>query len=359
MWTPRTGARAGVKLIKKIAIISLSRGILGESFIQHEVKIGMKRLNDYGLEVVTTENALKGMTYLSEHPELRAKDLLNALSDKSIDMILCAIGGDDTYRLLPYLFENDELKKVVENNKKIFLGYSDTTMNHFMLHKVGLNTFYGQAFLPDICELDNEMLPYTSKYFEELIRTGTIREIQPSEYWYEERKSFDESQIGVPKNKHKNLGFELLQGSATFNGQILGGCIESIYDMFDNSRYSDTVDLCKKYNLFPTLDDWTNKILLLESSEEKTHPKVYKKMLIKLKETGIFSVIKGIIVGKPMDEAYYKDYKKILIEIVEDSNLPIVYNVNIGHSSPKCIIPFGITAYVDTREQIIRFESST
>ena len=249
-------------MIKKVAIISLSSGILGEPFVRHEVKIGMKRLHDYGLEVATTENALKGMTYLSEHPESRVEDLLTALKDKSVDMILCAIGGDDTYRLLPYLFENDELKKAVENNKKIFLGYSDATINHFMLHKAGLHTFYGQAFLPDICELDNEMLPYTRKYFEELIRTGTIREIRPSEYWYEERKSFDESQIGVPKNKHKNSGFELLQGSATFNGQILGGCIESIYDMFDNSRYSDTVDLCKKYNLFPAPDDWTDKILI-------------------------------------------------------------------------------------------------
>ncbi|WP_315451089.1 LD-carboxypeptidase [uncultured Treponema sp.] len=156
-------------MIKKVAIISLSSGILGEPFIRHEVKIGMKRLHDYGLEVVTTENALKGMTYLSEHPESRAEDLLNALKDKSVDMILCAIGGDDTYRLLPYLFENDELKKAVENNKKIFLGYSDATINHFMLHKAGLHTFYGQAFLPDICELANEMLPYTRKYKEELL----------------------------------------------------------------------------------------------------------------------------------------------------------------------------------------------
>ena len=156
-------------MIKKLAIISLSSGILGEPFIRHEVKIGMKRLHDYGLEVVTTENALKGITYLSEHPESRAEDLLNALNDKSVDMILCAIGGDDTYRLLPYLFENDELKNAVKDNKKIFLGYSDTTVNHFMLHKAGLHTFYGQAFLPDICELDTEMLPYTSKYKEELL----------------------------------------------------------------------------------------------------------------------------------------------------------------------------------------------
>ena len=41
-----------------------------------------------------------------------------------------------------------------------------------MLNKVGIKTFYGQAFLPDICELSNDMLTYTKKYFEELIKTG-------------------------------------------------------------------------------------------------------------------------------------------------------------------------------------------
>lgn len=343
-------------MIKKISIISLSSGILGESFVQHEVKIGMQRLKDYGVDVVITENAFKGMDYLSKHPEARAKDLLNALNDKSIDMILCAIGGDDTYRLLPYLFENDELKTAVKNNKKIFLGYSDTTMNHFMLHKVGLNSFYGQAFLPDICELDKQMLPYTRKYFEELIQTCKIKEIRPSDIWYTERESFDESQIGTSKLEHKNQGFELLQGSAIFNGKILGGCIETIYNVFDNFRYADTVDLCKKYNLFPPLEDWKGKILLLESSEEKTKPELYKRMLLKLKESGIFSVINGIIVGKPADEAYYKDYKKLLVNIVEDASLPILYNINVGHASPRCIIPFGVNAFVDAEKQIINFE---
>jgi muramoyltetrapeptide carboxypeptidase LdcA involved in peptidoglycan recycling len=45
-------------MIKKVAIITLSRGILGEPFVKHEVEIGIKRLKEYGLEVVLTENAL-------------------------------------------------------------------------------------------------------------------------------------------------------------------------------------------------------------------------------------------------------------------------------------------------------------
>lgn len=47
-------------------------------------------------------NALKGRDYIAKHPEKRAEDLLQAFKDPEIDMILCAIGGDDTYRLMPY-----------------------------------------------------------------------------------------------------------------------------------------------------------------------------------------------------------------------------------------------------------------
>ncbi len=271
-------------------------------------------------------------------------------------MILCAIGGDDSYRLLPYLFGNDELKKAVQGRKKIFLGYSDTTMNHLMLHKAGLDSFYGQAFLPDVCELDRQMLPYTRHYFEELIQTGTIREIRPSDVWYSERTAFDESQVGIPMEQHENQGFELLQGCPSFSGKILGGCIESLYDIFDMGRYPDTVDLCSRYGLFPSLEDWKGKILLLESSEEKTKPDLYRKMLLKLKATGIFSVISGILVGKPIGECYYEDYRRLLLDVVGNPSLPILYNVNVGHASPKCIIPFGVPAYVDAEKQRIRFE---
>ena len=60
-------------------------------------------------------------------------------------------------------------------------------MNHLMLHKLGFGTFYGQSFLADVCEMEDDMLPYTKKFFEELIKTGNIKEIVPSDVWYEER----------------------------------------------------------------------------------------------------------------------------------------------------------------------------
>lgn len=342
------------KMVKTIEIVSLSSGTIGESFVAHELQIGVERLKAMGLQVKFSGHALKGIDYIKNHPKDRASDLLEAYADPEVDMILCAIGGDDTYRLLPYLFDHDELKKVM--NDKVFLGFSDTTMNHFMLHKLGVRTFYGQSFLADVCELEKDMLPYSRKYFEELISTGTIREIRPSDVWYEERKAFDESQIGVPRISHKNNGFSLLQGSPVFYGRILGGCIDSIYDIFNNERYKDSVDLCEKHGLFPSLDDWQGRILLLETSEEKPTPEEYEKMLRVLMEYGLFEVISGVLVGKPMDETYSDEYQKLLVSVIDRPELPILYNINVGHAAPRCIIPFGINARVDAEKQVISFE---
>ncbi|MBF1294740.1 MAG: LD-carboxypeptidase [Parvimonas sp.] len=340
--------------VRKIGIVSLSSCVLGEDFVAHEVKIGIERLKEYGIEVEFLPNSKKGIEFIKNNPEARAKDLIKAFEDDSIDMILTAIGGDDTYRLLPYLFENNELEKVVK--QKIFLGFSDTTMNHFMLNKVGIKTFYGQAFLPDICELSNEMLPYSKHFFEELINTGKIKEIYPSDVWYNEREDFSEKSIGISMEEHQNRGFELLRGNARFEGQILGGCLETIFDIFDNTRYEDSVYLCKKYEIFPSLEEWKNKILLLETSEERPKPELFRKMILKLQEYGIFDVISGLIVGKPQNEEYYDEYKQILLDEIKNQDLSIVYNINIGHSTPRCIIPFGVNAKVDVERQIIEFE---
>ena len=107
--------------VKKIGIVTLSSGIMGENFIQHELNLGKKRLEEYGVAVEFLPHALKGLEFIKQHPECRAQDFLAAFQDDSIDMILTAIGGDDTYRLLPYLFEQDALKKVAK--QKIFLGF--------------------------------------------------------------------------------------------------------------------------------------------------------------------------------------------------------------------------------------------
>ena len=339
--------------VKNVAIVSLSSGIIGEQSVKFEVDIGLRRLKEYGLNVKFMPHALMGLEYVRAHPEKRAEDLLQAFRDPEIDMILCAIGGDDTYRLLPYLFEHNELTDAVTD--KIFLGFSDTTINHLMLHRTGLRTFYGQSFLSDVCELGPEMHAYTRKYFEELISTGKISEIRPSDVWYGERERFSPDQAGVPLPSHPDRGFELLQGPPVFYGKILGGCIDTLYDVFDGGRNADMPAQCEKYHLFPDKEDWRGRILLLESSEERPAPEKYRRALEYLKSAGVFDSVSGILAGKPMNETYAEEYKKLLVEVIDRRDLPVVFNVNTGHAMPRCIIPLGVEAHVDADGQFIRF----
>lgn len=338
-----------------VAVVSLSSGMLGEPFVSHQLELAKKRLEGYGFQVKFMPNALKGIDYIKAHPEKRARDLLDAFQDRETKAILCAIGGEDTYRLSPYLFESGELERAVRENPKLFLGFSDTTVNHLMLYRCGLNTFYGQALLPDLGELEREMLPYTQKYFEQLFIAGDIPEIVPSPVWYEERASFGPESLGIRRISHADgKGFELLQGSGRFGGRILGGCVESLADMLTGKRFPDEKQLVRQYGLFPSPQEWTGKLLLLETSEEKPEPAVLKEMLEAIKAAGVFAAVSGVLIGKPMDETYYDAYREVYLQAIDTPELSIVYNVNVGHAVPRCIVPFGVMAQVDAKANTIR-----
>ena len=92
-----------------------------------------------------------------------------------------------------------------------------------------MRTFYGQSFLADVCEIGEGMLPYSRGYFDELVRTGTVHEVRPSDTWYEARTDFGPNRIGTPLTAHRDQGFKLLQGSPTFSGEVLGGCIDTLF----------------------------------------------------------------------------------------------------------------------------------
>ena len=59
-------------MVKNIAIVSLSSGTIGEAFAAHEVEIGIRRLKEYGLNVIMMPHAQKGIEYVKNHPEDRA-----------------------------------------------------------------------------------------------------------------------------------------------------------------------------------------------------------------------------------------------------------------------------------------------
>lgn len=205
-----------------VALVSLSSGLIGEKAFIHKYTLAQKRLKEkFGLNLIAMPNSLKGIEYLHAHPDKRAEDFMDAFKDKNIKGIICAIGGEDTIRLLPYIdFE------VIKNNPKVFLGYSDSTINHFMMYKAGVTSYYGPNIMCDFAEY-GDMYEYTENAIKELLFYANPNyEMKKSSYWVNEFISWDEKNIDKFKERIPDeIGYEIVQGT----GKIIRKFIRRLY----------------------------------------------------------------------------------------------------------------------------------
>lgn len=324
----------------KVAIVSLSSGLIGEPQFIHKYHLGKERLEkEFGLKVVAMPNSLKGIDFVYKHPELRAKDLMDAFKDKSIKAIITTIGGDDTIRTLPFI----DLQ-VIKNNPKIFMGYSDSTINHFMMQKAGLVSFYGPCLMCQFAEYV-KMFDYTKNAIKMLFDSSDRLEIKSSPYWGDDFIPWGEENINKGRSlKKDNKGYELLQGKGVVRGKLIGGCID-VFPMLIGT------------SLWLSKDEFKDKILFLETSEDKPNPDNVKFILRGLGAQGIFDVIAGVIIGKPQEKKYYEEYKQVYKDVIGveygRKDMPIIYNVSCGHSYPIGIIPMGIEMEINAKNKTL------
>ncbi|WP_270577653.1 S66 family peptidase [Caldibacillus thermoamylovorans] len=317
----------------KVATVSPSWGGAGDPEIRWRYEQGVERLKTvFDLQVVPMPNSLKGTEYLYNHPEARAEDLMAAFRDPDIKAIFTNIGGEDSIRLLPYIDF-----KVIHNNPKIFMGYSDTTIPHLFCLKAGVSSFYGPSILVDFAE-NIEMHPYTvDKIKRTLFSNKAIGEIETAAEWTSEHVEWTEANKNRKRVMQPNSGYEVLQGKGVVQGRLIGGCIE-------------VLEFAKGTVLWPDEKYWDGCILFFETSEEKTEPTYIRYWLRNYAAQGILQKANGMIFAKPYDEKYREEYKEEILTVMREyglTNLPILYNLNFGHTEPKCILPYGAQAEIN------------
>ncbi|MDD4844662.1 MAG: LD-carboxypeptidase, partial [Anaerotignum sp.] len=252
------------------------------------------------------------------------------------------IGGDDTIRTLPYINLD-----IIRKHPKIFMGYSDSTINHFMMHKAGIVSFYGPTIM---CEFGEyvKMFDYTKMAVNNLLFDDWAQySLLSSSQWTDDFIPWSESNQNIAYAlKPEAHGYEIINGSGTVKGHLLGGCID-VFLMANGTK------------IWPTLNEWTNAILFVETSEEQPSPEFLKWSFRNLAAQGILKVLKGIIVGKPQGGKYYEEYKAAITQVVASEEklheLPIFYNVNFGHAKPTGIIPYGIMTELNCEQKTITF----
>jgi len=320
-----------------VATVSLSWGGAGDEGLLWRYHVGRKRLEaQFGLKVVEMEHTLKGSKYLYEHPEARARDLMDAFASPEIKGIFSCIGGEESVRMLPWIDFD-----VVRRNPKVFVGYSDTTITHLICLKAGLSSFYGPSVLAELAE-NVKIFDYTASWLRRaLFEAEPLGPVAPAEAWTGERLEWIPENAAIAKALRPNEGYELLQGSGTARGRLIGGCME-------------VLEMAKGTPLWPGKGMFDGAVLFFETSESMPPPDFVEYWLRNYGSQGILRRARALLFGKPYQGKYHPEYKAAILRVLRElglEGLPVLCNMTFGHNEPMCVLPYGALAEVDCEKR--------
>jgi len=320
-----------------LAAVTLSWG--GPNVFPDRYEAGKRQLEKtFGVRVVEMPHTLSDAEWLMENPQARADDLMRAFSDPAIDGIISTIGGDDSIRILPYL----DLK-VIQNNPKIFLGYSDSTVTHLVCLKAGVVSYYGPSIMAGFAE-NGGLFPYMVDAVKRtLFSSLPVGQLKPNtDGWTDEYLEWSEPAHQTRKRTLKqSSGWKFIQGNGIHQGHLVGGCFE-------------VLNWLRGTAVWPTPDMWRGAILFFETSEEAPSPADIKRGLRALAAAGVLKEISGILFGRPggqVPEEKFSAYDEALTQVVVNeeklNGVPIVSRMDFGHTDPMTVLPLGLECEID------------
>lgn len=335
----------------RVAIISPSSGM--PFLFPWVYEQGIERLkNVFQLEPVEFPTARQNPEYLSENTQARAEDINKAFADPSIKAIIATVGGNDQIRILPYLD-----KKVLSANPKIFMGYSDCTNLHLFLWNLGIISYYGGAIMTQFA-MGGGMQEYTIHSIRKALFDSFIGEIQAAmEYSDADLDWSDKENLSKKRPMYPSSGWMWHNWSnESITGRLWGGCLEVLDFHLSVKCY------------LPDFEHLDNTVLFIETSEEMPTEGFVYRFIASLGELSLLKKFKAILVAYPKAqfcdklppggrEAYILLQQEAIKRALKDykADIPVIFNMNFGHTDPQIIIPNGGLVSIDSLKKTIRF----
>jgi len=329
----------------RVAILSPSAGLPG--ILPLPFDLGLKRIEeDFDLVPVEYPTTRRMGSTATD----RAADLHAAFSDPTIKAVISSIGGDDLITVLPHL--NPE---VFRANPKPFFGFSDGSTLLTFLDELGIVGYHGGAVMTAFGRAGS-MDPLTEESLRAaLFTTGEYRLRPADSYTDIERDWADPATFDAEPDTMPGQGWQWLGPQTSVTGRGWGGCLEVLAFLL-------MADRC-----IPSTADFAGRVVFLETSEMLPPASEVYYVLRSMGERGILAQCGAILMGRPkawsFDQPndadarakYVADQaevvRRILAEYAPDT--PTVLNLDIGHTDPQVVLPYGGQITVDGRDRSI------
>ena len=315
----------------EIRVIAPSRNMTLLS--DETMNIATSRLEELGFKVTFGKNVNKSMNdvYCCGTIEERIEDLHDAFRDKNVKAILTVIGGFNVNQILDYIDFD-----LIKNNPKIICGFSDiTALLNAIYFKTGLVSYYGPHY--SSFGMKNGF-DYTLENFKSILMENELITITDSKEWSDDAWFLDQDN----RNFISNSG-RVVINDGECEGTIIGGNL-------------CTLNLLQGTEFFPKDD---NIILFLEDDSllGKEFTREFDRDLQSLLHSLSNKKIKGVVIGRAQkdSEMNLDKWNYILTTKERLKDIPIVINMDFGHTTPiftfpiggKCIIKNGIIQIED------------
>ncbi len=297
-----------------IRVISLSRSM---SILSKEsIDAAIDSLQKFGFKLSFGKNVNEIDEFNSSPIKSRVEDLHEAFSDPTVDAVLTVIGGYNSNQLLDYV-DYELIKKY----PKILCGFSDiTAIANAITAKTSMVTYTGPHFSSWAIK---KGFDYSVEYFTKCCMTDEPYDFKPSETWSDDAWYLDQ----------ENREFLTNEGYWVINpGEAIGRTVGS---------HARCLAALQGTQYWPSLKD---SILLIEEDEE-INPERFDRILQSFIHQPDFNGVKGILIGRFQKKT--KMTKDLLEKIIQSkkelSGIPIMANLNFGHTMPLGTLPIGGT----------------
>jgi muramoyltetrapeptide carboxypeptidase len=269
---------------------------------EERLRLGVGELERLGFGVRVADGVLDRTTFTAGSVERRVAQVHGFFADPAVAAIVCARGGAGAIQLLPHL-DLDLLR----DNPKPLLGYSDITLLHLEMARLGCTSLHGPMVARELADGDTA---YDRKSL-----------------WYALTGE------GEPYESEPDDLVALAEGTA--EGVLRGGCLSLLAGSAGTPW------------ALRNLDD---TILFVEDVDEK--PYRIDRMLRQLRASGALQGVTGIVFGdmKGCAPSYSETYRleTVLLEALEGLHVPIALGLSSGHTAhPNITLPLGVRARLE------------
>ncbi len=265
---------------------------------EERLKLGVAELERMGFAVRVADGVRERKGFTAGTVENRLEQIHGLFADSTVAAVACARGGAGTIQLLPHLDRD-----LLQENPKPLLGYSDVTLLHLEMERLGLTSLHGPMVARELA--DGDTAYDRASLWHALTGEGEPYASGPDDL--------------VP----------LAEG--TGEGVLRGGCLSLLAAAAGTPWALRSVDA-------PT-------ILFVEDVDEK--PYRVDRMLRQLRASGALQGLAGVVFGdmKGCAPGFHEDYRleEILLEALDGLEVPVALGLSSGHTAhPNLTLPLGV-----------------